>query len=326
MSLSQSELNTIKQWQYKVNDNSITTQFYKKFWYKCESYISPKISPNVISFTGFFLLVSNFILTYLYHDYYPLMIELYVIISTQIYCHLDAIDGIHARNTKTSSPLGELVDHICDTIGLIFLILTFAYIFDITNINTLTYTTMTGMLGFQFFHIQAYFYKNVEFGRYTGPIEILTLYCILILAKICNILNNTHFELVNVLSLYVFLIFFIGNIYYMFKNIRNYLDMINVLIFLTIYFITLISMYNMSNNYDMYYLFNICLNMCVLTCDFIISKMGSKCLNKFLLKLFILSRFNNVFGICFSLYYICASLNDIASHMGLNILYHNLKE
>ena len=67
---------------------------------------------------------------------YPLSILFYVTISTQIYCHLDAIDGIHARNTKTSSPLGELVDHICDTFGLIFIVLTFCNIYNINNIIT----------------------------------------------------------------------------------------------------------------------------------------------------------------------------------------------
>ena len=33
---------------------------------------------------------------------------------------LDAIDGKQARRTKTSSPLGELFDHGCDSISTIF--------------------------------------------------------------------------------------------------------------------------------------------------------------------------------------------------------------
>lgn len=325
MSLSQSELNNIYHWQYKVTDNSITTKFYKNFWYQIESYIPPYISPNFISFTGFFLILSNFIITYFLHNDYPILTELYVVIATQIYCHLDSIDGIHARNTKTSSPLGELVDHICDTVGLIFMILSFAYIFDITNINTLIMTTLSGMLGFQYFHIQAYFYKGVEFGKYTGPIEILTVYCMFILAKTCNLINNTHFELVNIVSPYVMSMFLIGNICYMITNIRKYNDIVNNLIFITIYFITITSLYNMKNDYDMYYLFNICLNMCVLTCDFIISKMADKCIDKLIVLIFIFSQLNNMFGICLSLFYICSSLKQIADFMHLNIIYHNIK-
>jgi phosphatidylglycerophosphate synthase len=325
MSLTQSQLSVINNWQYTVSDNSITTKLYKNFWYKCESYISPKISPNLISFTGFFLILSNFIITYFFHDFYPLLTELYVIISTQIYCHLDAIDGIHARNTKTSSPLGELVDHICDTVGLIFIILTFAFIFDITNINTLTYTTITGILGFQFFHIQAYFYKQVEFGKYTGPVEILTVYCVLIFMKMCNLIDASNFKIMNTLSPYILFFCLMFNIYYMINYINHYLDVVNNIIFDTIYLITIFSIYNISNNYDMYYLFNICLNLCVLTCDFIISKMASKSLNKMCLQVFIFSRFSNILGIVLSIYYICASLNEIAKYMKLNIIYHNLR-
>ena len=325
MSLSETELNNISKWQYKVTDNSITTKFYKNFWYKCENYISPKISPNLISFTGFFLILSNFLITYFLHDYYPLITALYVIISTQIYCHLDAIDGVHARNTKTSSPLGELVDHICDTIGLIFIILSFAKIFNIVNIQTLVYTTLSGMLGFQFFHIKAYFYKGVEFGKYTGPIEILTIYCVIIFLKVINIIDTTYFEYINIVSPYLLLVLLIGNMYYMLKNIQNYLDIINNLVFLSIYFITMMSLYNMIYYYDMYYLFNICLNMCVLTCDFIISKMANKEINKIVLWIFIFSRFSNILGICLSLFYILSSLKSIANHMNLNIIYHNIK-
>jgi phosphatidylglycerophosphate synthase len=34
----------------------------------------------------------------------------------------DAIDGKHARNTKRSSPLGQLVDHGCDSFSNSFII------------------------------------------------------------------------------------------------------------------------------------------------------------------------------------------------------------
>jgi len=34
-----------------------------------------------------------------------------------IYQSLDAIDGKQARRTKTSSPLGELFDHGCDSVS-----------------------------------------------------------------------------------------------------------------------------------------------------------------------------------------------------------------
>ena len=223
MFLSPNELDNIAKWQYKVTDNSISTKYYKNFWNLCESYISPKISPNLISFTGFFLIISNYILSSIYYTDFPVFISLYVAISTQIYCHLDAIDGIHARNTKTSSTLGELVDHVCDTIGLIFIILSFCNIFNIFDISIRTYVTLTGMIGFQFFHIQAYLYKGVEFGKYTGPVELLTLYSFIILGKTFGLINENHFtDAVSFLIPYVFMIFFCGNTYYVMEKFNKY--------------------------------------------------------------------------------------------------------
>jgi phosphatidylglycerophosphate synthase len=325
MFLSPTELDNIAKWRYKVTDNSITTEYYKKFWYLCESYISPKISPNLISFTGFFLILSNYILSSIYYNEYPILVGLYVALATQIYCHLDSIDGIHARNTKTSSPLGELVDHICDTIGLIFIILSFCNIFNITDITVKTYTALCGMLGFQFFHIQAYYYKNVEFGRYTGPNELLSIYSIIILAKTFGLVNESFFnDMISLLSPFVFILIFCGNIYYVINKFDKYMHIQNLMIFIILYFIILFSV--IFSNYNMYYLFNLCFNVCVLTTEFILSKMGLKSLPYFLIILFIVSQLSNIFGICFSLYYIFKSLKSITNHMNLNLIYHNLKE
>lgn len=40
-----------------------------------------------------------------------------------VYQSLDAIDGKQARRTGTSSPLGELFDHGCDSISTVFVAL-----------------------------------------------------------------------------------------------------------------------------------------------------------------------------------------------------------
>ena len=80
----------------------------------------------------------------------------------------------------------------------------------------------------------------------------------------------------------------------------------------------------MSNNKDLYYLFNICLNICAITSDFIISKMSEKKLSVIDILLIICARFNDVFGIIISLYYIINYLMIIANHMKLNLIYHNL--
>lgn len=322
MSLTEENLNKLQSWKYKVIDNSITTKLYKNFWHKCQSYISPKISPNVLSITGLLCLISNFILSLIFYETYPLSILFYVSISTQIYCHLDAIDGIHARNTKTSSPLGELVDHICDTIGLIFIVLTFCNIYDISNINTQTYLCIASMLVFQSYHMHAYLSYNVEFGKFSGPTEMLTLYSVIILLK--PFINIDMGNILNHISIYIFIIVFVSNIYIIYNKFTKHF--INQLILYTLYSIISVSVYNISNKYnnDIYYLFNICLNICAITCDFIISKMSEKNLSIINILLIVCARFNNIFGIIISMYYIINYLMIIANHMKLNLIYHNL--
>lgn len=46
----------------------------------------------------------------------PWWVYLGFFVSIFLYQTFDAIDGKHARNTKRSSPLGQLMDHGCDAI------------------------------------------------------------------------------------------------------------------------------------------------------------------------------------------------------------------
>jgi len=50
-------------------------------------------------------------------------------IAAFLYIHFDALDGKQARRTGSSSPLGQLVDHGCDCINLIFMIFMFWSVF-----------------------------------------------------------------------------------------------------------------------------------------------------------------------------------------------------
>jgi len=53
----------------------------------------------------------------------PQWVYITVSICQFLYQTLDAVDGKHARNTKSSSPLGQLFDHGCDSFSLTFLLL-----------------------------------------------------------------------------------------------------------------------------------------------------------------------------------------------------------
>jgi len=53
----------------------------------------------------------------------PLWVYVVVALCQFLYQTLDAVDGKHARRTKSSSPLGQLFDHGCDSFSVTFLML-----------------------------------------------------------------------------------------------------------------------------------------------------------------------------------------------------------
>lgn len=78
---------------------------------------------------------------------------------------LDAVDGKHARNTNSSSPLGQLFDHGCDALS-----------WTITNLSVVTFLQLG--LGFNgilaMFASQAPFYLTNLLEHYTGVYEYST--------------------------------------------------------------------------------------------------------------------------------------------------------
>jgi phosphatidylglycerophosphate synthase len=86
------------------------------------------IAPNLITFIGWCLVIASYGYMLLY-DYtlskeLPSSVFFFSCFCIFAYSTLDAIDGKQARRTKSSSPLGQLFDHGCDSFSLTFFILT----------------------------------------------------------------------------------------------------------------------------------------------------------------------------------------------------------
>lgn len=118
---------------------SNTASYYRVYapiFEKIESFIPRQITPNMISCTSFVLLTALF-LSKAYYNPYIFSSCLF------IYWALDNIDGIHARNTKQTSTLGEILDHCGDAYYSIIILYMFFNIFRI-NIPKL-FIVMTGI-------------------------------------------------------------------------------------------------------------------------------------------------------------------------------------
>ena len=116
----------IRLYQYKSSDSSISYKY-------CMSPLCDYIvkffpmwlAPNVITVTGFFLNLLYFLITGFYTGfkggYIPPWACFFSAFCYLLYQVLDNIDGKQARRTKSSSPLGLLVDHGTDACTTFFI-------------------------------------------------------------------------------------------------------------------------------------------------------------------------------------------------------------
>lgn len=97
------------------------------YWESIVKLMPMWIAPNLITFIGWLLMVFSYA-NMLRYDYtmerdIPRYCFIVAAICVWAYSTLDAIDGKQARRTKSSSPLGQLFDHGCDSFATTFFIL-----------------------------------------------------------------------------------------------------------------------------------------------------------------------------------------------------------
>ena len=83
-----------------------------------------------------------------------------------VYQSLDAIDGKQARRTKSASPLGELVDHGCDSVSMVIMILAICVAMQF-GLEPAWMFFISFMATFMFYcaHWQAYVSGTIRFGK-----------------------------------------------------------------------------------------------------------------------------------------------------------------
>ena len=118
--------NSIRSYKYKSSDSSIS---YKYFMSPLCDYLvnffPTWLAPNVITISGFFLNLLYFLITGYYTGFkggfIPPWACFFSAFCYLLYMILDNIDGKQARRTKSSSPLGLLVDHGTDACTTFFI-------------------------------------------------------------------------------------------------------------------------------------------------------------------------------------------------------------
>uniref|UniRef100_U5ESN6 diacylglycerol cholinephosphotransferase n=1 Tax=Corethrella appendiculata TaxID=1370023 RepID=U5ESN6_9DIPT len=125
--LTQTQLKKLGEHKYNCTNVSLLDPVLQPWWCWLVSKVPLWLAPNLITTVG---LIINIVTTLILISYSPNGREdpprwtcALCALGLFIYQSLDAIDGKQARRTNSSSPLGELFDHGCDSISTVFVAL-----------------------------------------------------------------------------------------------------------------------------------------------------------------------------------------------------------
>eukprot|EP01091_Cochliopodium_minus_P011063 TRINITY_DN3072_c0_g1_i1.p1 TRINITY_DN3072_c0_g1~~TRINITY_DN3072_c0_g1_i1.p1 ORF type:complete len:378 (-),score=67.64 TRINITY_DN3072_c0_g1_i1:106-1239(-) len=132
------------------------------------------LAPNLITFIGLLANIVAYIVVIYYSPtidvVYPAWVSLFVAFSIFFYQSMDNIDGKQARRTGSSSPLGELFDHVCDATGVIM--------FSCNGMSSLLGGPLGCLVGhtclsvqFYLAHWEEYNTGHLLMGKWDGPTE-----------------------------------------------------------------------------------------------------------------------------------------------------------
>lgn len=130
-----------------------------------------------MTFAGFLLLIFNFGMAWYYApnvtgpNAAPNWVYLVVAFNIWLYQTLDNIDGKQARRTRSSSPLGELFDHGCDSLFLLLNGMSWFMGMNITTWQAFLFLTQ-GTLAFYGSHWEEYHTHKLILGLVANPTEV----------------------------------------------------------------------------------------------------------------------------------------------------------
>ncbi|TMS36783.1 hypothetical protein L596_003865 [Steinernema carpocapsae] len=138
--LSEQQLERLGDHKYSAVDTSWLDELcMKRFWEYVVSFYPLWLAPNLITLVG---LVINLITCLILSKFCPSATEhapswayFQAGLGLFLYQTLDATDGKQARRTNSSSPLGELFDHGCDSVSQVFVTLNICYAMQLGKIR-----------------------------------------------------------------------------------------------------------------------------------------------------------------------------------------------
>ncbi|XP_075359024.1 cholinephosphotransferase 1 isoform X1 [Mycteria americana] len=168
--LSPAQLKRLEQHRYSAAGRSLLEPWLQPYWAWLVEQVPLGLAPNAITLCG--LLLNCLTALPLIAccpsatEQAPFWAYILGALGLFIYQSLDAIDGKQARRTNSSSPLGELFDHGCDSISTVFVVLGSCIAIRLgTNPDWLFFCCFVGLFMFYSAHWQTYVSGILRFGK-----------------------------------------------------------------------------------------------------------------------------------------------------------------
>lgn len=125
--ITEEGLKALNDYKYKAGGYTWLDTMMNYFWEFTVKLVPTWVAPNLLTFIGWLFVIASYA-NMLRYDYtftkdIPSSAFYFAAACIFIYSTLDAIDGKQARRTGSSSPLGQLFDHGCDSFSITFFML-----------------------------------------------------------------------------------------------------------------------------------------------------------------------------------------------------------
>ncbi|XP_072419597.1 choline/ethanolaminephosphotransferase 1-like [Chiloscyllium punctatum] len=167
--LNRQQLKRLEEHRYRSAGCSLLEPVMQAWWEWLVRRLPLWVAPNLITITGLALNVCTTLILMMYcptaTEQAPLWAYMACALGLFIYQSLDAIDGKQARRTNSSSPLGELFDHGCDSLSTVFVVLGICIAVQLgTNPDWMFFCCFAGVFMFYCAHWQTYVSGTLRFG------------------------------------------------------------------------------------------------------------------------------------------------------------------
>lgn len=170
----------MKEYVYRVRDYSVLMPGFKKvFLIPLSAWVPRSVPPNIITIFSNSCIYATLLVSASLEPW-PLLRFACLALLIFIYLTGDHMDGLQAKRTGTSSPLGEFIDHYMDAYNNVIYLLVMYSAFGITNPYLISFTLFASYTAHA-----SIFYEQFRTGwlvfEKIGPFEAFTLSVILFL-------------------------------------------------------------------------------------------------------------------------------------------------